>query len=77
MGYYLYFGSLTAFLTAVYSVRLLIFVFFKQSKAFKIVIYDFSEIDQRMLVSLLVLSFMAIFVGYFLSDVAYGNGFFF
>jgi NADH:ubiquinone oxidoreductase subunit 5 (subunit L)/multisubunit Na+/H+ antiporter MnhA subunit len=68
---------LTAFFTAVYSIRLLIFVFFKRNFAFKTIFSHAEEKDKRMLASLLVLALAAIFVGYFFSEIAYGIGSFF
>jgi len=70
-------GVTTAFLTAVYSVRLLLFVFLNRSVGFKQPNLNSIEPDKRMLASMLILALITIFAGFAFSDIAYGMGTFF
>lgn len=67
-------GVLTAFFTAVYSLKLLIFVFFFRVNAFTTIIKA-AEDSYFIFMPLFVLAFCSIFVGYIFSDIFVGFGF--
>jgi proton-translocating NADH-quinone oxidoreductase chain L len=74
-GYYAFWlGTLTAFLTAFYSIRLLYFVFFTEARIQK---YSYSKIHEPAFYMLLPLGFlliMSIFSGYCLQDFFFNLG---
>ncbi len=71
---FIYFlGTSTAFFTAVYSARLLLFVFFFEPNFFKSYL-SMHESNSFMYFSMLVLSIASIFVGYLCSDLMAGLG---
>ena len=66
-------GVLTAFFTAMYSFKLIFFVFFVKTNMFN----KFSSIQESnyyILIPLLVLSILSIFIGYWFSDIFVGIG---
>jgi len=67
-------GSMAAFFTAFYSVRLLILTFFGSTNAYKQVINKAHDAPSLIAVPLFVLSILSIFVGYFFRDMAVGLG---
>jgi NADH:ubiquinone oxidoreductase subunit 5 (subunit L)/multisubunit Na+/H+ antiporter MnhA subunit len=71
-GYFIYLmGVLAAFFTALYSIRLLVFVFFMSNNIFKINKL-IQESNVIMLIPLFVLSLMTLIVGYVFSDLFLG-----
>lgn len=68
------FGVLTAFLTAVYSLKLLLFVFFYNINGFRQLVKA-AEDSYFLYVPLLCLSFLSVFVGYIFCDIFVGFGF--
>jgi NADH:ubiquinone oxidoreductase subunit 5 (subunit L)/multisubunit Na+/H+ antiporter MnhA subunit len=64
-------GVLAAFFTALYSIRLLVFVFFMSNNIFKINKL-IQESNVIMLIPLFVLSLMTLIVGYVFSDLFLG-----
>jgi NADH:ubiquinone oxidoreductase subunit 5 (subunit L)/multisubunit Na+/H+ antiporter MnhA subunit len=71
-GYFIYLmGVLAAFFTALYSIRLLVFVFFMFNNSFKINKL-IQESNVLMLIPLYVLSLMTLIVGYVFSDLFLG-----
>lgn len=73
-GYFIYLmGVLAAFFTALYSIRLLVFVFFMSNNIFKINKL-IQESNVIMLIPLFVLSLMTLIVGYVFSDLFLGWG---
>jgi proton-translocating NADH-quinone oxidoreductase chain L len=67
-------GVLTAFFTAVYSCKLLLFVFFYNINGFRILV-EAKEDSIFIYFPLLALVFASIFVGYIFSDIFVGFGF--
>ena len=67
-------GSMAAFFTAFYSVRLLILTFFGSTNAYKQVINKAHDAPSLIAIPLFVLSILSIFVGYFFRDMAVGLG---
>ena len=67
-------GSLAAFFTAFYSVRLLLLTFFGKTNAYKQVILKAHDAPSLIAVPLFILSILSIFVGYFFRDMAVGLG---
>ena len=67
-------GSMAAFFTAFYSVRLLILTFFGSTNAYKQVIIKAHDAPSLIAVPLFVLSILSIFIGYFFKDMAVGLG---
>lgn len=66
-------GVGAAFFTSVYSIRLLLFVFFYQSNSFRS-FFSSHESEGFMLFSMSVLLIASIFVGYVFSDISVGWG---
>lgn len=76
-GLFIYFlGISAAFFTAVYSVRLLIFVFFFKSNFFKSYL-SIHEGNLNISFSMVILSLASTFIGFFFSDAVMGWGSFF
>lgn len=67
-------GSLTAFFTAVYSFRLLYYVFYIKPNSFKKITEKAHELPLMMGVPLFILSFGSIFTGYMTKDFFVGVG---
>lgn len=67
-------GILTAFFTAVYSLKLLIFVFFHSTNIFRVGI-EAKEDSFYLFIPLFILGFSSIFVGYIFCDIFVGFGF--
>ena len=75
-GFFIYFMLITsAFFTVIYSLRLLIFVFFMRN-GFKHILVS-QESNWMMLFSLICLAILSIFSGYLFNDIFIGNGTFF
>jgi len=75
IGHFSYFlGSLTAFFTSFYSVRLVYLTFITKTNSFKNVIKSAHEPNFLMLFPLLFLTFCSIFVGFFFRDLFIGLG---
>jgi len=73
-SYFIYFLAVsTAFFTSVYSVRLLLFVFFGKSNIFKSYFIS-NESLFFMSISMFLLSLLTIFAGFFFSDLFLGFG---
>jgi len=73
-GSFIYFlGVSAAFFTAVYSIRLILFVFFFKSNSFRR-FFSSHESEGFMLFSMCVLLLASIFVGYLFSDICVGWG---
>ena len=68
------FGIFTAFLTAVYSLKLLLFVFFYKINAFRTILNS-AEDSLFLFIPLFFLAFLSIFVGYIFCDIFVGFGF--
>jgi len=66
-------GVFSAFFTAIYSFRLIFFVFFKKTNIYKESIH-IEETNVNILLPLFILSIMSIFVGYLFSDLFIGVG---
>ena len=66
-------GCLAAFFTSVYSIRLVLFVFFNHMISFKSFIFS-SESYPPMTISMFSLSLLSIFIGYIFHDFAVGWG---
>jgi proton-translocating NADH-quinone oxidoreductase chain L len=75
-GHFAYWlGSTTAFLTAIYSFRLIYFVFFNKTNIINItVLKNLHELPIGMAIPLAILGFCSIFSGYFLKDIFVGPG---
>jgi len=73
-SYFIYLmGVLTAFFTAMYSFKLIFFVFFVKTNMFN----KFSSIQENnfyILIPLFILSILSIFIGYWFSDIFIGVG---
>ena len=67
-------GTLAAFFTAFYSVRLLILTFITKTNAYKQVINKAHDAPLLLGLPLFILSIFSIFVGYFTKDMAVGLG---
>ena len=67
-------GSMAAFFTAFYSVRLLILTFFGSTNAYKQVIIKAHDAPSLIAFPLFTLSILSIFIGYFFRDMAVGLG---
>jgi proton-translocating NADH-quinone oxidoreductase chain L len=67
-------GSLSAFLTAYYSFRVLYYSFWSQSNLFKYYIQNIHELPKSMAFSLFVLSIGSLLSGYILKDAFVGLG---
>jgi NADH-ubiquinone oxidoreductase chain 5 len=75
IGFYAYFcGTLTAFITAFYSSRLLYLTFLSYPNAYKNYIEHVHESPLNMVIPLVVLSFFSIFIGYIFKDMFIGAG---
>ena len=75
IGFYAYFcGTLTAFITAFYSSRLLYLTFLSYPNAYKNYIEHVHESPLNMVLPLVVLSFFSIFIGYIFKDMFIGAG---
>jgi NADH-ubiquinone oxidoreductase chain 5 len=75
IGHFSYFlGSLTAFFTSFYSVRLVYLTFITKTNSFKNIIKSAHEPNFLMLFPLLFLIFCSIFVGFFFRDLFIGLG---
>ena len=75
VGHFAYFlGSLTAFMTSFYSVRLLYLTFISRTNAYKRIIKNAHEPDFAMYLSFIVLIFGSIFVGFLFKDMFIGLG---
>ena len=75
IGHFSYFlGSLTAFFTSFYSVRLVYLTFITKTNSFKNIIKKAHEPNFLMLFPLLFLIFCSIFVGFFFKDLFIGLG---
>jgi NADH-ubiquinone oxidoreductase chain 5 len=71
---FIYFiGVFSAFFTAIYSFRLIFFVFFKKTNIYKESIH-LEETNKNILLPLFILSIMSIFTGYLFSDLFIGIG---
>jgi NADH-ubiquinone oxidoreductase chain 5 len=71
---FIYFiGVFSAFFTAIYSFRLIFFVFFKKTNIYKETIH-IEETNKNILLPLFILSIMSIFTGYLFSDLFIGIG---
>lgn len=71
---YLYtMGILTAFFTAVYSMKLIFFVFINKTNIYNKYI-KLQETNIFILISLFILSFLSIFIGYLFSEIFIGIG---
>ena len=68
------FGVFTAFLTAVYSLKLLLFVFFYNVNGFRQMVNS-SEDSIYIYIPLFSLAFLSVFVGYIFCDIFVGFGF--
>lgn len=69
---FIYFlGVGAAFFTAVYSIRLILFVFFFKSNSFRR-FFDLHESSGFMLISMFILLLFSIFIGYLFSDICVG-----
>jgi len=69
---FIYFlGVVSAFFTSVYSIRLLLFVFFNYMISFRSFVFS-SDSYPLMSFSMFFLSLLSIFVGYFFHDIAVG-----
>jgi NADH-ubiquinone oxidoreductase chain 5 len=67
-------GSISAFFTAFYSLRVISLTFLKKPSAFRINLLNVHEAPERMAAPLLFLSFFSIFIGYFFKDMFVGLG---
>nr|YP_010338949.1 NADH dehydrogenase subunit 5 [Erythrolobus coxiae]UNJ19021.1 NADH dehydrogenase subunit 5 [Erythrolobus coxiae] len=67
-------NMLSTFFTTYYSFRLLFFVFFSTTKVPKTVLLQIAEIQAIMLISLILLFFSSIFIGFLWSDFFIGLG---
>lgn len=67
-------GSMAAFFTAFYSIRLLILTFFGSTNAYKQVIIKAHDAPSLIAFPLFTLSILSIFIGYFFRDMAVGLG---
>jgi NADH-ubiquinone oxidoreductase chain 5 len=67
-------GSLSAFLTAFYSTRVLYHTFWTTNNGFKYYINNIHELPKTMAFSLVILSIGSLFSGYFLKEVFVGIG---
>lgn len=67
-------GSISAFFTAFYSLRVVSLTFLKKPSAFRINLLNVHEAPERMAAPLLFLSFFSIFIGYFFKDMFVGLG---
>jgi len=74
-GHFAYWlGTISAFFTAFYSIRLISLTFLKNTNAFKQVIEHAHEPSKFMATPLFILSFVSIFVGYLTRDLMIGAG---
>jgi NADH-ubiquinone oxidoreductase chain 5 len=67
-------GSITAFFTALYSFRLLYYVFYAPTNAYKVIIKKVHELPLLMGIPLGLLSICSIFTGYLSKDLFIGLG---
>jgi NADH-ubiquinone oxidoreductase chain 5 len=67
-------GSLTAFFTAIYSFRLIYYVFYSPNNSYKNIIKHSHESPLAMTIPLFILSFGSIFSGYLMKDFFVGLG---
>lgn len=67
-------GTLAAFCTAFYSMRLLMLTFIIQTNAYKQVIIKIHDAPILITISLFILAFLSIFIGYIFQDMAVGLG---
>jgi len=67
-------GSLTAFFTALYSFRLLHYVFYSNTNSYKVIIKGVHELPIIMAIPLSILSILSIFTGYLTKDLFIGLG---
>lgn len=69
-----WFGTISAFVTAFYSFRLIYLTFLSKNNSYKVVIEHIHGTEFPMLFALIVLSFGSIFVGYITKDMFVGLG---
>jgi NADH-ubiquinone oxidoreductase chain 5 len=69
-----WFGTISAFITAFYSFRLIYLTFLSKNNSHRIVIEHIHGTDRAMLLPLIVLSLGSIFVGYITKDMFVGLG---
>ena len=69
-----YICLLSAFFTAIYSIRLLYLVFLCETNSYKQVIYKAHEVPLLMFIPLIILSFCSITFGYFFKEMFIGLG---
>lgn len=67
-------GSMAAFFTAFYSIRLLILTFFGKTNAYKQVLLQAHDASSLIAIPLFILSILSIFIGYLFKDMAIGLG---
>ena len=67
-------GSISAFFTAFYSLRVLSLTFLKKPSQSKIIFFYLHEVPFKMAFPLMFLSIFSIFLGYFLKDMFVGMG---
>jgi NADH-ubiquinone oxidoreductase chain 5 len=67
-------GSITAFFTALYSIRLLHYVFFSKPNGYKVIMLKVHEAPFLMALPLSALSILSIFSGYLTKDLFIGLG---
>jgi NADH-ubiquinone oxidoreductase chain 5 len=74
-GHFSYFlGTLGAFLTAFYSMRLLYLTFLSKPNIYKSVIFSAKESSYQINISLLILTIPSIFIGFYAKDMFIGLG---
>lgn len=74
-GFFIYFLMISSsFFTCIYSIRLLLFVFFNVYNGFFFRIYEYNFF---ILISMFLLCFCSIFIGFIFSDIFLGLGSFF
>lgn len=75
VGHFAYYlGSMAAFLTAFYSMRLLYLTFLSKPNGFRVLILNAHEAPFRMAFPLFILSIPSIFIGYLSKDMIIGLG---
>ena len=67
-------GSVSAFLTAFYSTRLLYLTFLSKPNNFKSVLFNVKESSYQINLSLIILTIPSIFIGFFTKDMLIGLG---
>ena len=77
-GFFIYnLAIVSAFFTAVYSLKLLIYTFYITSPSFRAYLLGLSQSEILMFAVLISLAILALFVGYFVSDLMAGWGSFY